>query len=873
MIFILSALAAPVDLSGLYNHDLFVTERGKTPYFLLKSGEATPELWGWSAARSPDIVLLAGREARDAPRSVSIPVGQAGAVLSVVTAGQGGLELRDVVADGTVVYTSGRTQALKWLAGEHAWPAWAGATGRGASALKIGKNVHDQWLTASWLTVDLAWPEDPVSHIELRSRASALAFGVIAVSLDAAPPTVQARPDRTPAEGYAFSLAAALPQPMPGAPAVSPRDPVTGRLPRIRVEGEHLVDAAGRRARLWGVNLIGEGALPSPELAETIAVGLRNDGYNLVRLHHIDHPGAGLVNPDRGKPGVSPTLADGLDRLDRFVAALGEAGVYVTLEGLTRREFLAGEGVPFPDGVPAGNKYVSAFWPEWLAAEQDWLKTVYGRVNPHTGLTYGQDPTVAFFELSNENSLVTGWSMGALERLPGGHRTRLDLLWNGYLSTLVQEDRALEERWVGTPRGGLQAGESLRVGSVSREPSSRQRTDLYPTRRGADLVAFYQSLEAERIDALITFVRTTLGMEAPLVCNTSFLVPAADRLLGRCDVIDTHHYWDPIAETHVFSNTSVIADPRRSLERFSACQLGKPCVMTELNHSWPNRFGVEAPLFWAAMTARQDFDAVVWFGWRHAAWRSAPDGPDGALDLEARFNHRVQSGVASKLFREGLVAAAPATYVRWWSEAGAQRDLAEAPGLWHEPLVGWQSALDYRIRSSYADEPPDPRGDDGDRVSMAPGGPAPLGWSPMDGSFVIDLPAFQAWIGPPRSPGAQPTDLRVYAGQFVAASWVSLGAEPVTDGESLLTVVGRCERQGTLWSTGSPGLIALGTGPARLETLRGTVRVRRGRGGAVWALGPDGSRLERVRPRKKNGWMEIHLDELATPWLLWTVAG
>ena len=805
------------------DHDLF--DGDVAPLFRVAEYVpfAAPVPLTFDPRADPDAVLLR-------TDGLQLPVERPARTVYLLTAGQGGLDVRDIAADGEIHFADGRVQPLKWMIGEQAWPAWAGVSGRSADPVAIGVNVGGDLLTASLLTVDVSYPDVPITEITVKKRGGAFQLALLAVTVSDQPPvTVQSIADREPGDWIDFRVMD-YPSPWVSAPATVP----------VTVRDGHLHTGA-ERVRFWGINLVGEGALPDPAVAEPYARHLARAGFNMARLHHMDTD-ALLLNPRRGEPGEPLATATMLDRMDRFHAALKAAGLYTWLETWTVRTFATAEGMPAPHGIPVGNKYVSSFWPEYLAAKKAWVRALYDRVNPYTGLRYADDPAIGVIELSNEDSLLVAWSGSALERLPGAHRDRLDVLWNAWLRGRYGDDKKLNQAWNGRTRGGLQLGETLSLDSMQREPSNRQRTELYPTTRAADLVRFYTSLEAAHQAEMARFFRDDLGFTAPIACNTSFGVPVADALLAACDVVDLHIYWDPKPEQTVFQNKSLLADPMygKVLEKLAWCQDGKPCTVSELNHTWPNQYSQEGPLVWAALATRQDLDAVLWFAWGHGPFDPASDGPIGGLDLQGRINALAQMPAASRLFRGATVEPAIRRYVRWWSPDGLLRDLAESPGLWLDPQVSFRSVLDNVLRTSFAPRPP------AAAPAPAPSEP-PITWK--DGRMVIEG-AVEAVIGR----GGDTARLRVTTEDFVAASlaWVD-------DAHALLTVVGRAERAGTLWSTGGPGLLVWGEGPIRLQRLHGTVTVDGPR--ERWELGRDDTPTRRLRGKT------VDLSALESPWV------
>lgn len=836
------------DIAVPFDHDLFAeTPNGQSFRMVEWSTVKFPAQINPRA--TPDSLRVAGE--------INIPVQAVGSGLMLATAGYGGLDSKGVAAEGEIRYIDGRKQSFRLLVGEHAWPAWAGATGRMATPLDLGVNASGDRVTAASRWLPLSYPEIKVESLSLRSR-DGLDLYVVGLAMHGCGGALPAAAaDETAPAGFSF--------PIPLNFDLGPFRPAgidSGRAlvdRKLHIEGAELRRSDDSAARFFGVNLVGAGALPAAERAALVADGIVARGYDMVRMHHIDTEQA-LLNPKRGT-GAEPTLRpDMLDRMDKLHAELSARGVYQFVEMWTLRAFRVGEGVQHPENVPGSHKYVAYLWPEWRRAQQEWFRAVYGRKNPYTGKKYADDPAVAIVEITNEDSLLVGWSGGAIEKLPAPHRRRLDELWTGFLRKRYPDEAALSAAWTGGQRPGLQAGESLAIGSVAREPNSRARTELFPTRRAADLVDFYATLEADYFQEMATFVKRDLGFTAPTVCTTSFAVPQADRQLSACDVVDIHPYWDPIAETTAFADQSILQPSGRYFERISSCQADKPCTISEVQHSWPNRFSHEAPLIWATLGARQGWSALLWFAWSHADIRDAPDGPNGALDLEGRFSSDAQMPAASAVFR--AVRAANRTWTRWWSEDGLARDLAETQPIYPPETVGLSSYLSRQVRASFADSPPivEPGTVEGQlwRDQVEP----PSRWSP--GRLVVSTGDLHAIVGDSRATEAAP-DPAVLRATFSVPVSVSL-VPSVEPGAWLLTVAGRTDRVGSLWSHGVPGMLVLGDGPALLERLKGTVDVHFTKRPTVVALEPTGAaRAEvNVRPLGK-GWWRMDADQ-QTPW-------
>lgn len=796
--------------------DLFVAPGGSapaTPYVQLASlstvqfPPGVSDALSFTAAASPDgAAIPSAIELRIPIPSNPTPC----YALHLLTGAQGRLDARGIAAEGAIVYSDGSEQAIKWMVGEQAWPAWAGATGRAAAVIEVGTNASGERVSASLLTVPLAPPDGRATPIMLKIKASGgldLVLLAAGMTLPTEPPpgirytTQNLAPFSWP-EWFQTSFLPGLPA-EPGPVGIAPAG--------SEWTSSHLVWANGSPARLWGVNLTGDAALPVLADAAPFATHLAALGFNLVRLHNIDGE-SGLSNPKRGQPGESLTDADAIMRLDKFTAELGNAGVFQYVELLNQHVFSTLEGVHDPASVPGGHKWVTSFEADWETAEKNWARAVWGRVNPYSGMTYGSDPHVAIVELENENSLVAAWSGGQLERLPQVHQDNLDQLWSTWLKKRYGDDAALSAAWRGSIRPGLGKTESL-DGGVRREPSQRSRTDQWPTQRAADLVQFYSELEVRHQQRLAEFVRIELGFKGPLVCNTAFGVPQADALLGACDVIDVHMYWDPPAETNAFFDSSLLRTPwaGRFLERLGSCQDGKPCTISEVGHSFPNRHGQEAPLLWASLASRQGIDAVIWSGWSHADPKA--DGPADPMDLEGRWTTLIQMPTAAWLYRSALIEQGGEQFTRWWSPASLARDLAEQPGLWLSELTDPASLMRQRVRSAFGAEPPpaSPERRSWTRVKWSP--------SAAGAPLLIDTnPGFSLGLeGVIGGSGSFSPEFRVEVLDGAPDPAVSLLHLP--GGSARLVIAGPTIRAGTVFRDDGFGTAVAGQGPAGLVAV------------------------------------------------------
>jgi hypothetical protein len=230
-----------------------------------------------------------------------------------------------------------------------------------------------------------------------------------------------------------------------------------GRFGRVRREGAHFVlGDTGQRIRFLATNLGAEEAFPSAEAAEGVARRLAKHGINLVRLHHLDNEWMRLKSGsiwDTSSPTRQVFSASQLERFDYLVSRLKAHGIYVNLNLKVSKELTEADGFgPEIKDIPfTHQKRVDKFMPRMIALQRDYARALLTHRNPHTGLTYVEDPAVAFVEINNENSTLGMPWEGAGDgygELRGEFRTELLRRWNDWLTTRYSSDAAVRAAWL-----------------------------------------------------------------------------------------------------------------------------------------------------------------------------------------------------------------------------------------------------------------------------------------------------------------------------------------------------------------------------------------------------------------------------------------
>ena len=184
-----------------------------------------------------------------------------------------------------------------------------------------------------------------------------------------------------------------------------------GKYGRIARDGENLVYHS-QPIKLWGLNLCYNTCAPEKELAEKRAAFYPKFGINTVRFHKwADSPTMGIQMPESSAE-FDPQK---LDRMDYQVAKLKEAGIYIELSqsfGTIKMGPADKRDVPYleefgsfegkSNGRIGGGSSTLYFSPEIqnLAIRQ--ITNLLNHKNPYTGMTYAEDPVIAFIEVVNE---------------------------------------------------------------------------------------------------------------------------------------------------------------------------------------------------------------------------------------------------------------------------------------------------------------------------------------------------------------------------------------------------------------------------------------------------------------------------------------
>ncbi len=226
-------------------------------------------------------------------------------------------------------------------------------------------------------------------------------------------------------------------------------DKPAGRLGWVQAGTDGHLYSGGERIKFLGVDICAGAAFPKKEESEKIAARLAKFGVNAVRFHHMDASWESFNIFDQSYGNTRHLSEEALDRLDYFISCLKENGVYTDLNLLVSRRLTSADGLPSEiDSVDWKDQQVLGFFiDEVRELQKEYASQLLTHYNPYTGLSYVEDPAVAFVEIVNEQCLIQGWLSGVIDRLPQLYKDRLAEQWNLFLKQKYGSTENLTAFW------------------------------------------------------------------------------------------------------------------------------------------------------------------------------------------------------------------------------------------------------------------------------------------------------------------------------------------------------------------------------------------------------------------------------------------
>ena len=224
---------------------------------------------------------------------------------------------------------------------------------------------------------------------------------------------------------------------------------------RTTSDGHFALGTSNDPVRFVGASIITYACFPDSLTAIVTARRLRKLGVNMVRFIYFDYYNANTASTLAPGNKGDTLSATQMQRLDWFLYQLKSNGVrahfVLKARGGPRRD----DGVAGWDSAYNSGQYLTFISPQFQALQRRYLTALLTHVNPYTGKRYADDPEIAVYTVSDQNSLYDGWVGDRVNQrtntLSWNHSRTLDTLFTLYLRGRYASTAALRAAyWEGT---------------------------------------------------------------------------------------------------------------------------------------------------------------------------------------------------------------------------------------------------------------------------------------------------------------------------------------------------------------------------------------------------------------------------------------
>ena len=638
-----------------------------------------------------------------------------------------------------------------------------------------------------------------------------------------------------------------------------------GKAGRVKARGKDLVTPDGRAVKFWGCGAnLETGKYSESERLQRIRY-LRKHGVNIVR----EHPLWDEVSTDGA---LDPAK---LAQYDRWFADLKAHGIHTQWSVFYHFPVRPGDGYDpalFAELEPQGNKGLRDSY--GLLPISDALRELRDRQlrallthrNPHTGLTYAEDPALVTVEMQNEDCVFFWNPLGALaegKKWPG-HSRLLRRALHAWAVARHGGEAGAKAAWGEPVKGDDWAkGELAICGPWELDLDGPRGAWAGRTRRAGDYIRFLTELQRGQYEKTKSVIRSA-GFDG-VVVTTNWLAgnPASDPANIYADtvgdMIDRHNYAGGGAGGHGIREGQVYADshlgkPGAHLFMIALKQVeDHPFSLSEWTMCPPNQWKAEAaPILAFYGMGLQGWDASFHFaqegtrlddGWpRRSSY--ATDTPHYLGQFPALafsvLNGHYQEGPlveARRLAPDDLFTGKAPVKQEYYDGKGL---IAPAGGTPKEVFAIGRVGLSFGGGRSER-MPLAPFWDTTARIVRAASGE--LLWDYGRERIEALGPRTQALIGRAQGTRVELPGVHLDAIQtpFVSLLFTPLDNEPLAVSRRvLITALARDKQTGSTYSEDGARLIAVGTPPLLLEPVQARLQFQGAKPRRVRALDPYG---------------------------------
>lgn len=434
-------------------------------------------------------------------------------------------------------------------------------------------------------------------------------------------------------------------------------------------DGSDFTDGNGKPIRFWGVSEYIQDK-DNPEWLAHKARWLAKRGVNMVRVH------TQIASDDKDSL-VTDVNQKAVDRVWHLVAAMKKEGIYTTISPYWGVHVKAQPKWNIP-GATGQEMPALLFWdPTLQRGYRAWLRALYSKPNPYTGVSLAQDPAVAIIQIQNEDSMLF-WTM---QNVKGEQLTQVRRRFGDWLKKKYGSPAAASTAWGGESPGADQfqdkQGDDLAQGlaGIYIVWNWTQGRTGYQGRRLADQLAFFGDTMKDFNAETARYLRSDLGCKQ--LINAGNWRPADPVKLFDVErysytaneVMGVNRYFTGAHEGKdngwairvgdKFTNNSVLLDPRGMPTNIKQ-PVGYPFIISETEWVAPTAYQSEGPLLTAAYQSLSGVDISYFFADGDVAeWQPpftpAPWNPPTGKWSVATPMQMGQFPAAALLFRQGYL--------------------------------------------------------------------------------------------------------------------------------------------------------------------------------------------------------------------------
>jgi len=636
--------------------------------------------------------------------------------------------------------------------------------------------------------------------------------------------------------------------------------------------GDHFQFADGTPVKFWGVNLsYGGGCAPEKKNAEFTAARYAKYGVNGVRLHKFSYPknkmGIGEVDD------ATKMTPDGLDRLDYFSAQMKQRGIYFAWSHTygfhvcpgNRSRLVAYDEI---EKNLQGNTYGFINFAEDVQDLMiEMVVNLLKHRNPYTGLTYAEEPALAYIELQNEDDIFFYTSEKAFNACPTYRKLFIGRFCE-WLKAKYGTEENLRKAWA----GALKPDESLAAQNIVPQTNPWFFGDDHlPGQKGAerqrllDTAQWLYELQNKFYGRFVKAIRKA-GYKGPL-CGSPWQAPSmlphyanlhADYLVG---FIDRHNYFGG----GLFD--SMLSKPGSGYFSSGLQQVvDRPFGLSEWIHVYPSLYSAEGPAIIAAyglglqgwdasfefqsQSARRMFsDRVGWMPW--GVWEADVPTQLGQYPALARMIYRGDVEQSAVISTRRVSPAELASGNFGFSDKVVQQGDVKSFGgsVPADALAAGRLVVEFTAQPQPSSLPDMAKYRSGTAITSAT---KQLVWDTAgQGYFTVNTPGTKAVVGFAEHKTLTLGDVTIavacpYASIFLTA--LDENATLANAKSALLCAVARNCNTGFQYSAIDSKVLENGKPPVLLEPVKATLTIGRRPIAAVNILDHDGRRTGKTLP-------------------------